>query len=164
MQCSDCSYTTNIKQNLTRHQHFGCKGKGKLGFSKQSISFFLFVELIWNAIFYWQCLLNLEADHTSVSSVTHSRIQHRSNTINERFNIARKRILNFEESSTTDNAPSTSMRISNFPQTIQTNSGEVTGLLTSRSEIDSPSESQSRIFFSSTPIPEVQVISAPLPA
>ncbi len=51
------------------------------------------------------------------------------------------------------------MRISNFSQTIQTNSGDVTELLTLRSEIDSsnvvPSESQSRIFFSSTPIPEV---------
>ncbi len=38
LQCSDCSYTTNIKQNLTRHKHFGCKGKGKFSFSKQFIS------------------------------------------------------------------------------------------------------------------------------
>ena len=29
-KCSECSFTFNVKQNLTRHQKHNCKGKGNI--------------------------------------------------------------------------------------------------------------------------------------
>ena len=85
-------------------------------------------------------LFILDADQSSLSSVTPSRIRHRSNTINERFSAVRQR-LNYE----------TSHASLNLTESTQSRHNSDERLTSSRTSFAVPSEI--RLFLTSTPLP-----------